>query len=325
MTDSTPRPTTPHHVPVMVDEVIDGLDVRPGGAYVDGTVGLGGHALAILEAAQPNGRLLGIDRDPHALEAAAERLAKFGDAVVLVHGNYEDVESICEEHGFESVDGFVLDLGVSSLQLEQTGRGFSFQRDEPLDMRMDPNQELTAAHLVNEEEEGELANIIWRYGEERRSRRIARAIVANRPIETTGALAGVIEQAVGRGRGRPNNIHPATLTFQALRIAVNQELSHLDAVLASAHGLLEATGGRLVVISFHSLEDRRVKEYIRDHSSDRPRDPENRWAPDPGPPPSWRRVTRRVRKASDEEIARNPRSRSARLRVAEAIPTQEAA
>jgi 16S rRNA (cytosine1402-N4)-methyltransferase len=189
-------------------------------------------------------------------------------------------------------------------------------------MRMDPGQELTAAEIVNDTEEKELADIIWRYGEERRSRRIARAIVANRPIQTTGALAGVIEQAVGRGRGRSNTIHPATLTFQALRIAVNQELSHLEAVLASAHGLLEATGGRLVVISFHSLEDRRVKEYIRDHSADRPRD---RWAPDASPPPSWRRVTRRVRKASDDEIARNPRARSARLRVAEAIPIAEAA
>jgi 16S rRNA (cytosine1402-N4)-methyltransferase len=316
------RPTTPHHVPVMVDEVLEGLAIRPGGRYVDGTVGLGGHALAILRAAQPGGRLLGIDRDPQALEAAAERLAEFGDAVVLVHGNYEDVAAICEEHGFEAVDGLLLDLGVSSLQLEQAGRGFSFQRDEPLDMRMDPGQELTAAEIVNDTEEKELADIIWRYGEERRSRRIARAIVANRPIQTTGALAGVIEQAVGRGRGRSNTIHPATLTFQALRIAVNQELSHLEAVLASAHGLLEATGGRLVVISFHSLEDRRVKEYIRDHSADRPRD---RWAPDASPPPSWRRVTRRVRQASDDEIARNPRARSARLRVAEAIPIAEAA
>jgi 16S rRNA (cytosine1402-N4)-methyltransferase len=313
------------HVPVMVGEVIDGLAVRPGGAYVDGTVGLGGHALAILEAAQPGGRLLGIDRDARALEVAAERLAQYGDAVVLVHGNYEDVQTICAEHGFEAVDGLLLDLGVSSLQLEQPARGFSFQRDDPLDMRMDPDQDLTAADLVNQTEEEELADIIWRYGEERRSRRIARAIVADRPIETTGALAGVVEQAVGRGRGRPNNIHPATLTFQALRIAVNQELLHLNAVLASAHGLLEVTGGRLVVISFHSLEDRRVKEYIRDHSADRPRDPDDRWAPDTNPPPSWRRVTRRVRKASDEEIARNPRSRSARLRVAEAIPTAEAA
>ena len=315
----------PQHIPVMVDEVIDGLAIRPGGAYVDGTVGLGGHALAILEAAQPGGRLLGIDRDPRALEVAAERLAQYGDAVVLVHGNYEDVQEICAEHGFEAVDGLLLDLGVSSLQLEQPDRGFSFQRDEPLDMRMDPDQELTAADLVNETEAEELADIIWRYGEERRSRRIARAIVADRPIETTGALAGVVEQAVGRGRGRPNNIHPATLTFQALRIAVNQELLHLDAVLASAHGLLEATGGRLVVISFHSLEDRRVKEYIRDHSADRTRDPDARWAPDTNPPPSWRRVTRRVRKASDGEIARNARARSARLRVAEAIPTAEAA
>ena len=315
-------PTPPHHVPVMVDEVIDGLAVRRGGSYVDGTVGLGGHALAILEAAQPGGRLLGIDRDPHALATAAERLAAYGNAVVLVRGNYADVRAICGEHGFEAVDALLLDLGVSSLQLEQPARGFSFQRGEPLDMRMDPDQELTAADVVNETEERELADIIWRYGEERRSRRIARAIVAHRPMETTGELAGVIEQAVGRGRGRPNNIHPATLTFQALRIAVNQELMHLDAVLASAHGLLEATGGRLVVISFHSLEDRRVKEYIRDHSPDRPRD---RWAPDSGPPPSWRRITRRVRKASSDEIARNPRARSARLRVAEAIPVAEAA
>ncbi|PKB56613.1 MAG: 16S rRNA (cytosine(1402)-N(4))-methyltransferase [SAR202 cluster bacterium Casp-Chloro-G1] len=306
----------------MRDEVIEGLAIRPGGHYVDGTVGLGGHALAIIEAAQPGGRVLGIDRDPHALAVAADRLAPYGDAVVLVRGNYEDVETICAEHGFDAVDGMLLDLGMSSLQIQQPGRGFSFQQNEPLDMRMDPDQQLTAADLVNDLEEGELADIIWRYGEERRSRHIARAIVARRPVRTTGELAGVIEQTVGRGRGRPNTIHPATLTFQALRIAVNQELKHLDAVLASAHGLLEATGGRLVVISFHSLEDRRVKEYIRDHSAARPRD---RWSPDPGPPPSWRRVTRRVRKASDEEIARNPRSRSARLRVAEAIPLTEAA
>ena len=310
------------HVPVMVDEVLEGLAVRPGGHYVDGTVGLGGHALAILEAAQPGGRLLGIDRDPHALEGAAERLEEFGDAVVLVRGSYADVEAICEAHGFETADGLLLDLGVSSLQLGQAGRGFSFRRDEPLDMRMDPDQSLTAEQIVNETDEEELADIIYRYGEERRSRRIAKAIIANRPIETTGALAGVVEQAVGRGRGRPNTIHPATLTFQALRIAVNQELKHLEAVLASAHGLLETTGGRLVVISFHSLEDRPVKEYIRDHSDARPRD---RWAPDANPPPHWRRVTRRVRKASNEEIARNPRSRSARLRVAEAIPVAEAA
>ena len=317
-----PRNTPPQHLPVMVDEVVEGLAVQPGGHYVDGTVGLGGHALAIIEAAQPDGRLLGIDRDPHALQRATEHLAAHGGAVTFVRGSYADVEQICRDHQFEAVDGLLLDLGLSSLQIEQPGRGFSFRRDEPIDMRMDTDQELTAAHLVNEQEEGDLADIIWRYGEERRSRRIARAIVAHRPLQTTGELAGVIEQAVGRGRGRSNTIHPATLTFQALRIAVNQELMHLDTVLASAHSLLESTGGRLVVISFHSLEDRRVKEYIRDHSKDRPRE---RWAPDTGPPPSWRRITRRVRKASDEEIARNPRARSARLRVAEAIPLAEAA
>ena len=312
----------PQHVPVMLDEVINGLAVRPGGHYVDATVGLGGHAAAILEAAQPGGRLLGIDRDPNALERAAERLAPFGDAVVLVRGSYADVESICAEHDFAPVDGMLLDLGLSSLQLEQTGRGFSFQRDEPLDMRMDPDDELNAFELVNETEEEELAGIIWQYGEERRSRRIARAIVGQRPIRTTGELAGVIEQAVGRSRGRRNTIPPATLTFQALRIAVNQELMHLDAVLASAHGLLEATGGRLVVISFHSLEDRRVKEYIRDQSSARPRE---RWGAEPTETPHWERVTHRVLKASDAEVAQNPRARSARMRVAEANPLTEAA
>lgn len=323
MTNTTEHsPSGPRHEPVMVNEAVEGLAVRPGGHYVDATVGLGGHARAILEASQPGGRLLGIDRDPQALAIAAERLSAFGDAVVLVRGSYADVEAICAEHGFAPVDGMLLDLGVSSLQLEQAGRGFSFRRDEALDMRMDPDQPLTAAALVNETDEEELAGIIWEYGEERRSRRIARAILERRPIRTTGELAGVIEQAVGRGRGRTNNIHPATLTFQALRIAVNQELTHLDAVLASAHGLLEATGGRLVVISFHSLEDRRVKEYIRDHSAARPRE---RWAPDVEPPPSWRRVTRRVRKPSEAEVARNPRSRSARLRVAEAIPLTAAA
>jgi len=312
----------PGHVPVMLDEAIEGLAVRPGGQYVDATVGLGGHAAAILEAAQPGGRLLGIDRDPNALERAAERLMPFGDAVVLVRGSYADVAAICAEHDFAPVDGMLLDLGLSSLQLEQKGRGFSFQRDEPLDMRMDPDEELNAFELVNETEEAELAGIIWQYGEERRSRRIARAIVGQRPIRTTGELAGVIEQAVGRSRGRRNTIHPATLTFQALRIAVNQELTHLDAVLASAHGLLETTGGRLVVISFHSLEDRRVKEFIRDQSSARPRE---RWGAEPTETPHWQRVTRRVRKASDAEIARNPRARSARMRVAEANPLTEAA
>jgi 16S rRNA (cytosine1402-N4)-methyltransferase len=312
----------PQHVPVMVDEVIEGLAVRPGGHYVDATVGLGGHAAAILKAAQPSGRLLGIDRDPNALERATERLAPFGDAMVLVRGSYSDMESICEEHEFAPVDGMLLDLGLSALQLEQTGRGFSFQRDEPLDMRMDRDDELNAFELVNETEEEALAGIIWQYGEERRSRRIARAIVEQRPIRTTGELAGVIEQAVGRSRGRRNTIHPATLTFQALRIAVNQELMHLDSALASAHGLLEATGGRLVVISFHSLEDRRVKEYIRDHSSARPQE---RWGAEPTETPHWQRVTRRVLKASDAEVAQNPRARSARMRVAEANPLTEAA
>ncbi len=312
----------PEHLPVMVPEVLAGLAVRPGGRYVDGTVGLGGHARAILTASGPCGRLLGIDRDPHALERAAERLASFGDRVMLVRGNYADVVSICRRLDCGPVDGLLLDLGVSSLQLEQVGRGFSFQRDEPLDMRMDPDQAGGALEFVNETDEEELASIIWRYGEERRSRRIARAIVRRRPIATTGELAGVIEQAVGRSRGSGSKIHPATLSFQALRIAVNQELSHLDAALASAHRLLEVTGGRLVVVSFHSLEDRLVKHYLRDHSSARPRE---RWDPAPPPRPEWKRITRRVRRPGPAELARNPRARSARLRVAEAIPLTVAA
>ncbi len=312
----------PIHQPVMLDEVVEALAVRPGGSYVDGTVGLGGHAFAILKAAQPGGRLLGIDRDRYALKHAAKNLGSYGDAAVLSYGNYKDMKDICDEHAIKHVDGLLLDLGISSLQLSQPGRGFSFQRNEPLDMRMDSDQRLTAAEMINESTEDELAEIIWKYGEERRSRRIAKAIVDDRPLNTTGELAGVVEQAVGRGRGRSNNIHPATLTFQALRIAVNEELMHLQAALASAHSLLEATGGRLVVISFHSLEDRQVKEYMRNHSADRPRE---RWVPDVDPEPCWRRITRRAQKASNYEIARNPRARSARLRVAEAIPIARSA
>lgn len=305
----------PRHEPVMLHEVVEALAVRPGGRYVDATVGLGGHARAIVEAAQPGGRLLGIDRDPQALVIATERLAPYGDAVVLARGEFAEVARICEERGFTPIDGILIDAGVSSLQLDTEGRGFSFRRDEPLDMRMDPDGPTTAADLVNSTSEHDLAGIIFEYGEERRSRRIAHAIVERRPLRTTGDLARAVEAAVGR---RPQaRIHPATLTFQALRIAVNGELDQLERALDAAHDLL-APGGRLAVISFHSLEDRMVKQFIREHARDcicPPKQPictcDHRA--------TLRDVVRGGRTASDDEVARNPRARSARLRAAERL------
>ncbi|MPZ99771.1 MAG: 16S rRNA (cytosine(1402)-N(4))-methyltransferase RsmH [Dehalococcoidia bacterium] len=316
MTAEPSRQRRPTHEPVLLRAAVEALAVRPGGRYVDATLGLGGHAEAILDAAQPGGRLLGIDRDPNAIEAARERLARFGDAVVVARGNFSQVAEVCEAHGFAPVDGVLFDLGVSSLQLEQPGRGFSFQRDEPLDMRMDPDAATTAADIVNEYEEERLAALIWEFGEERKSRRIARAIVGRRPLETTGDLVSAIEQAVGRGRG-PQSIHPATRTFQALRIVVNQELEQLDTALTAAHGLLDGAGARLVVISFHSLEDRAVKQYIRLESTGcicPPRQPVCTC----GHQATLRPVGRLVR-PGDAEVARNPRARSARMRVAESI------
>jgi 16S rRNA (cytosine1402-N4)-methyltransferase len=306
----------------MLHEAIEGLTVRPGGRYVDATIGLGGHAEAILDAASPGGRLLGIDRDPAALAACATRLERFEGAVDLAHGNFSEVDSLCEAHDFVPVDGVLMDLGISSMQLDSPGRGFSFQRAEPLDMRMDPGQELTAAHIVNEYEQDELAQLIREFGEERRARTISRAIVGRRPIRTTDELVSAVEQAVGRGRKR--QIHPATLTFQALRIAVNQEMDNLADALPAAHGLLDGAGARMVVIAFHSLEDRIVKNYFRRESTDcicPPRTP----ACICGHSASLRRVTRRVRKPTEEEVARNPRARSARMRVVESIAERTAA
>ena len=314
--------TASRHEPVMLHEAVEGLAVRAGGRYVDATVGLGGHAAAILEAAAPGGCLLGIDADPDALAGAAQRLGPFGDAVVLVQGNFRNIAALCAERDFTAVDGVLFDLGVSSLQLELPGRGFSFQRDEPLDMRMDPAGDLTAAEIVNEYDEQELAELIRDFGEERRARRIARAIVERRPITTTGELVNAVEQAVGRGPKR--QIHPATLTFQALRIAVNQELDSLVEALPAAHGLLAGVGARLVVIAFHSLEDRIVKEYFRRESTDcicPPRTPMCVC----GHRATLRLVNRRVLRPADAEVARNPRARSARMRVAESTVEREAA
>jgi len=308
---------TRQHVPVLLREVVDALAVRPGGRYVDCTLGAGGHAEAILEAASPDGELLGIDLDPEALAAARQRLAAYGERVTFVEGNFSQVADLCRERGFAPVQGVLFDLGLSSLQLEEESRGFSFQREGPLDMRFSPRQELTAADIVNTYSEEDLADLLWRYGEERRSRPIARRLTEERPFRTTTQLAKAVEQAVGR-RAR-GVIHPATRTFQALRIAVNQELLHLETALLQAHGLL-GFGSRLVVISYHSLEDRIVKNFLRRESQD--------CVCPPGVPvcvcghrATLRLVTRGVVRPSAAEVAANPRARSARLRVAERLPS----
>ena len=256
---------TRQHTPALLTEAVEALAVRPGGRYVDCTLGGGGHAEAILEAASPDGQLLGIDLDPDALAVAEERLAAFGDRVTFVEGNFGQVGDLCRERGFAPVQGILFDLGLSSLQLEEESRGFSFQREGPLDMRFSPRQELTAADIVNTYSEEELATLLWQYGEERQSRRLARRLTEERPFRTTTQLAKAVEQVVSR-RAR-GVIHPATRTFQALRIAVNQELRHLEAALVQAHGLL-GFGSRLVVISYHSLEDRTVKSFLRQEARD---------------------------------------------------------
>jgi 16S rRNA (cytosine1402-N4)-methyltransferase len=302
------------HDPVMLREVLAALDVRPGGRYVDCTVDGGGHAEAILGAAEPGGSLLGIDADPQAIAMSQERLTRFGDGVAIVQGNFRDLDKLCRERGFAPVNGILFDLGLSSHQLA-SARGFSFRVEAPLDMRFGPEEEPTASYWVNEATEEELADIIWRFGEERQSRRIARAIVNGRPLGTTTELAKAVEQAVGRRSG--SQIHPATKTFQALRIAVNQELASLAEALPWAHGLL-GFGSRLVVISYHSLEDRIVKQFIARESRD--------CVCPPSQPvctcdhkATLRPVTRGAVTPSREEIAANPRSRSAKLRAAERL------
>jgi 16S rRNA (cytosine1402-N4)-methyltransferase len=309
----TERPVV--HEPVMLQEVLAGLAVRPGGRYVDCTVNGGGHAEAILEAASPGGSLLGIDEDPDALAMSRDRLARFGSAVALVQGNFRNVDSICRERDFEPVNGILFDLGLSSHQLASSTRGFSFRIESPLDMRFGPEQETTASYWVNEVPEEELANLIWRFGEERESRRIARAIVRGRPLTTTTQLAKAVEQAVGRRPGSQS--HPATKTFQALRIAVNQELASLAEALPRAHGLL-GFGSRLVVISYHSLEDRIVKQYIARETRDCICPPQQPVCTC-GHKATLKSVTRGVLTPSQAEVASNPRSRSAKLRVVERL------
>jgi 16S rRNA (cytosine1402-N4)-methyltransferase len=286
------------HTPVLVEEVLRFLEPRSGGVYVDATVGAGGHAERILQATTPGGLLVGIDRDPYALEVASKRLARFGDRVRLVRGDFAALATLARQAGAVPADGVLMDLGVSSLQLTQPERGFSFQEEGPLDMRMDPSQAQTAADLVNTLSEAELADLLRRYGEEPFARRIARAIVHHRPLRTTTELVEVVRRAVPR-RAWPRRVHVATRTFQALRIATNRELEALEQALRQVPEVLRP-GGRAVVVAFHSLEDRLVKRAF-------------------GSDPRLRSLVRKPVRPSAEEVARNPRARSARLRAAERV------
>ncbi len=312
------------HTPVLPREVLHYLAVRRGGTYIDCTTGQGGHSLLIAEAMGEAGRLLCTDQDREALEFARTRLAAFGRRVSFVHGNFRDLAELARQEGFDRVDGVLMDLGVSSMQIGRAERGFAFGLEGPLDMRMDPDAGgITAGEIVNTWSETSLADLFFQYGEERQSRRIAASVVRARPLATTWELARAVEQAVGGARGR-TQIHPATRVFLALRIRVNGELDSLDAALPQAHGLLGfgdddgAAAGRLVVISFHSLEDRIVKQYIRREASD--------CICDPGLPvcrcghkATLEDLTRRAVRPREDEVAANPRARSAVLRAARRI------
>ncbi len=304
------------HFPVLLNEVLEGLAPETGGTYIDGTVGGGGHAAALLNASAPDGRLLGLDRDPQAVLRAQEHLQAFGPRVCLIHAGYTDLEAVATREGFFPADGVLLDLGFSSYQVDDPLRGFAFRHDGPLDMRFDPTVAgPTAAELVNELPEADLATLLWRYGEEPRSRVIARAIVAARPFRSTRQLAEVIAAAAGRGASR--SLHPATRSFQALRIAVNAELEAVKAVLPQAMNVLRS-GGRLAVITFHSLEDRIVKRFYQQSARGCTCPPEVPVCTCGGQP-VLRLVTRKPLTPQATELAANPRSRSAKLRVAERL------
>ena len=302
------------HLPVLLQETLDRLSPRDGGVYLDATAGEGGHTLAILDRSAPSGRVLAIDRDPRSLVRAEQRLSQHGTRFIPVQGNYGQMAEISRSHGISQVDGVLMDLGFSSRHIEGEGYGFSFQRDEPLDMRYDPTQALTAEHIVNGYDQEELASVIFRLGEEPRSRSIAREIVRSRPVSTTGELSRAVARAMGPARRR---INPATRTFQALRIEVNAELDHLETGLSQAIELL-APGGNLVVISYHSLEDRIVKNTLAREAARCICPPE---LPECvcGHQPRMRNITRRVIKPSVEEVKQNPRSRSAHMRVAQRL------
>ncbi|MBU4563371.1 MAG: 16S rRNA (cytosine(1402)-N(4))-methyltransferase RsmH [Desulfarculus sp.] len=305
-----------HHRPVMLAEVVEVLAPRPGGLYVDGTLGAGGHAASVLTASEPGGRLLGLDRDPRALELAGRRLKKFSGRIKLVQATFDNMERELKTLGEGLADGVLLDLGLSSMQLDEDGRGFSFRRDEPLDMRMGAEGP-SAAELVATLDEAGLARAFQRLGEEPLAKRIARTIVkarAEEPIATTGRLAAVVEQAMPMAERRKRRLHPATQVFQALRLAVNDELGMLERFLGQAPRLMKP-GGRLAILSYHSLEDRRVKKAMA------------AWAnPCTCPPdlpmcacgrkPLFKQVGK-LGRPGEEEVAANPRARSARLRAAQ--------
>jgi 16S rRNA (cytosine1402-N4)-methyltransferase len=297
---------TPQHFSVMHAEVLYWLRPRAAGIYLDCTVGYCGHALGILTTSAPSGIVLGIDRDIQAIEAGRKRLEQFADRAVLIQGNFVELKQLLNDRGIQEVHGALFDLGLSSPQIDDSSRGFSFQSNGPLDMRMDRNSGTTAADIVNAADEVDLANMIYQFGEERYSRRIARAIVrarADRPFTTTSELVSVIESAVPAVY-RHGRIHCATRTFQALRIIVNQELDHLDQALRDAADLL-LPGGRLCAISFHSLEDRIVKQTYRALSFKTGGE--------------WEILTKKPQLPTAEEIRHNPRSRSAKLRVIQRI------
>lgn len=302
------------HQPVLVEEVLDHLCVMLGGVYIDCTVGEGGHASAILSSSMPGGQLLGVDLDPQALERAEQRLRRYDGAYKLAHGSHADLAQLAGDSEFPDPDGIIFDLGLSSLQLQAEGRGFSFQRDEPLDMRFNPEASLTAAEIINSYHFDKLAEIISSFGEQPRARSIARNIVESRPIQTTKELADLVLRVMGGRRGKT---HPATRTFQALRIAVNGELENLETGLQEAIALLKP-GGRLVVISYHSLEDRIVKQTLAREAKGCICPPEVPVCVC-GHTASVGIITRKVVKPSESEVRGNPRSRSARMRVAQRL------
>lgn len=307
-----------HHISVLLNECIDNLNIKPDGIYVDGTMGGGGHSLEIAKRLT-TGRLICIDQDPNAHEAAGKRLAEYKDRITFVRDNFGNIKSILDSLGIEKIDGMLLDIGVSSHQLDEAERGFSYQQDAPLDMRMNPDRPFSAYDVVNGYDEDELDRVIFTYGEERWARRIAQFIVKEReakPIETTGELVGIIKKAVPKG-ARKDGPHPAKRTFQAIRIEVNGELEVLQRAIDDVAARL-AVGGRLCIITFHSLEDRIVKEAFRKQ--------ENPCICPPqfpvcvcGKKPLGRVITRKPILPSKEELEENPRSRSAKLRVLEGV------
>lgn len=306
-----------HHVSVLLNECIEGLKIKEDGIYVDGTLGGGGHSLEIVKRLGESGRLIGIDQDTDALKAASERLKDYSDKVTYVHSNFENVRQVLNDLGIEKADGFLIDIGVSSFQLDEAGRGFSYMQDAPLDMRMNSENELSAYDVVNNYSEEALDNVIFGYGEERWAKRIAQFIVAERekkPIETTFELVDVIKKAIPKG-ARKDGPHPAKRTFQAIRIEVNRELEILEKTIDDMTDLLNP-GGRLCVITFHSLEDRIVKNAFRKQENPCTCPPEFPICVC-GKKPKAKIITRKPILPSEEELEVNHRSRSAKLRILE--------